>query len=180
MPISSSELIKFPNRVFVETGSYAGDGIKAALKAGFQEIYSVDISPTQYDECCRIFQDEPRVHLYLDDCGTWLDKILNQIDEPCTIYLDANGWKFETEHPFDSAINALVRHGRQDHTIIVDDMNGDHLPAEHIHKAFADSNNGVAKQLRRINPNYVLKIMDSHTEDLQCTFPAWLAIATPH
>lgn len=177
MPISSLELVKFPNRVFVETGSYIGDGIKAALNAGFEEVYSVDISPAQYNYCVDLFKDDKRVHLYLEDCGTWLDKILNQINEPCTIYLDANGWKDETEHPFDSSIEALVRHGRKDHTILVDDINHGHLPFEEVQRAITNSN--VAKQLYRINADYPIYVINSHSQDLKHTYIAWVAVASP-
>jgi hypothetical protein len=177
MPISSYELIKFPNRIFVETGSYIGDGIASALKSGFEEVYSVDISPYQYDYCTKKFEHDKRVHLYLDDCSIWLDKILNQINEQCTIYLDANGWIHEKEHPFNSSIEAIVRHGRKDHTILVDDMNHDFFPFEKVQKDLPTSN--VGKQLLRINPEYSLYIIDSHSENMQHTYPAWIAVGEP-
>jgi hypothetical protein len=179
MPISSYELIKFPNRVFVEAGSYIGDGIASALKSGFEEVYSVDISPFQYDYCQNRFKNEKQVHLYLDDCGIWLDKILNQINEPCTIYLDANGWKEQIEHPLDSCIEALVRHGRKDHTILVDDMNNNFRPFDEVQQSLSDPDNFFTKQLRRINPDYTIYIIDSHSEDLKHTYPAWVAVAVP-
>jgi hypothetical protein len=179
MPISSHELVKFTNRIFVEAGSYMGDGIASALKAGFEEVYSVDISSGQYDYCQNRFKDDKRVHLYLDDCGIWLDKILNQINEPCTIYLDANGWKYETEHPFNTSIEALVRHGKKHHTILVDDMNHSKEPFDVVQSSLLSSSSYTGNQLRRINSNYSLYIIDSHLEDINIIFPAWVAVAEP-
>ena len=50
MPINFN-LKKYKNSVFLETGTYQGDGIKKALEAGFEKIYSIEINfqsmPTQ-------------------------------------------------------------------------------------------------------------------------------------
>lgn len=180
MPISSYDLSKFLNRVFVETGSSGlGLGIKSALTAGFKEVYSVEIDPTQYAECYNIFKDDSRVHLTLGDCGDWLENTLNQINEPCTIYLDANGWQHEINFPFNTAVEAIIRHGRKDHIILVDDMNSELKPLEEVQQSLLSEQSGIGKKLREINSDYNLYIIDTHSEDLQYLYPAWVAVAEP-
>lgn len=180
MPISSYDLSKFRNRVFVETGSSGlGLGIVAALNAGFEEVYSVEIDFNQYTECHNIFKENTRVHLSLGDCGTWLDKTLDLINEPCTIYLDANGYNVETSSPFDDAIEAIIRHGGKNHTILVDDMNSTLQSLESVQQSLLSSDSSIGKQLLRINPDYQLYIIDSHSEDMKVTYPAWVAVAKP-
>lgn len=180
MPISSHDLVKFSNRIFVETGSSGlGKGIQSALNAGFEEVYSVEIVPNQYNECNEIFKNDNRVHLSLGDCSTWLDITLNKINEPCTIYLDANGKNLETQSIFDSSIEAIIRHGGKFHTILVDDMNGDLRSIEEVYQSLLDPENHFNKQLHRVNHNYKLSIIDSHSEDMKITYPAWVAVAEP-
>ena len=180
MPISSHELKHFRNRVFVETGSAGlGWGIQSALNAGFEEIHSVEINPVAYNECKAIFAKEPRVHLTLGDCGVWLDPTLNAIGEPCTIYLDANGWSGETESPFYSAIEALVRHGGKEHLILVDDQNSEKRPREELMRDFIVGDCQMIRSLRRINTDYHFYLIDSHTEDMTTLFPSWVLVADP-
>ena len=100
MPISSLELKHFLSAAFVECGSYCGDGIKSALIAGFDSVHSIEINTFNYEECSNIVGGDKRVHLYLGDCGKLLDKVLNDINAPCTIYADANGWVGEVESTF--------------------------------------------------------------------------------
>lgn len=45
----SHELFKkYPNQVFVETGTHLGDGVVQADKAGFNTIHSIEIFPEAY------------------------------------------------------------------------------------------------------------------------------------
>lgn len=183
MPISSHELKHFLNDCFVECGSAAlGWGISSALIAGFKKIYSVEINPESYEQCKQIFKDDKRVHLDLGDCGKWLDVKLNELNQPCTIYLDANGWINETESPFHVSIDALVRHGKQHHILLVDDMNhGKRSRAELIQDCRDSQIKGddIISQLKRVNPDYCFYLIDTHMEDLSHMFPSWVLVADP-
>jgi hypothetical protein len=178
MPISSHELKHFHNFAFVETGCAGlGLGISSALKAGFERVYSVDINPAAYNECSEIFKNDMRVNITLGDCGVWLDKILDQIGKDCTIYLDANGWKNETESPIDSSLKALIRHGKKNHIILIDDMNHGKEPKDKILNYLASHQ--IVNKLREINHGYSLYLIDTHLEDLSHTFPSWVLVADP-
>ena len=55
MPLNpnASELImrKGNRKIFIETGTAEGDGIECALKAGFEEIYSIELNPNLFEKC---------------------------------------------------------------------------------------------------------------------------------
>ena len=55
------------NEVFIETGSYTGDGIFSALECGFSKIISIEISPKYYSLCCRRFQNNKNVEVIFGD-----------------------------------------------------------------------------------------------------------------
>ena len=51
MPANSKFFALYPNRIFVETGSFNGDGIQAAIEAGFETIHSIELSEHYYNHC---------------------------------------------------------------------------------------------------------------------------------
>lgn len=183
MPISSHELKSFLNTYFVECGSAGlGWGISSALIAGFQEVYSIDINPAAYEECLNIFKKNPQVHLSLGDCGEWLDKTLNEIDMPCTVYLDANGWKEEKASPLEISLDALMRQHRKDHIILIDDINHSEAPMENVVHYLRENNNSfslIFDKLRKVNNDYTFYLIDTQLEDMSHTFPSWVLIADP-
>ena len=80
----------YMNPVFIETGSYVGDGIKAALDAGFKQVISIELSVFYYEACKERFKDDPRVFLYFGDSLIILPEILNGISKRCTFWLDGH------------------------------------------------------------------------------------------
>jgi len=178
MPISSSELKNFKNRYFVETGSAGlGLGIQSALIAGFEKVFSVEINPVAYNECSNIFKDEKRVNLTFGDCKDWLKPTLDTLNEPCTIYLDANGFINETESPLDVALEAIIEHKKEYHTIIIDDVNHGKEPLEKLIPYYKEHK--IVETLRQINPEYTFYFMDTHLEDLSHKFMLWVLVADP-
>ena len=185
MPISSRELSPFlsSHKTFVETGSSAfGYGIAAALNAGYNAVYSVEINPADYTFCKSLFGHNPKVELTLGDCGVWLDKTLDKIAEPCTLFLDANGYSGETESPFHASINAIIRHGAKHHVILVDDMNHGRLHRDVMLDELRRSRDtgpqsDIINQLRRVNSDYVFYPIDTWSEDRVTCYPSWVLVA---
>lgn len=139
MPIPSGLLERFPNEVFIETGMHRGDAIQAALDAGFERIYSCDVSVFALGWCCHRFQDErDRVNLHLQDSRTFLERDVRGIaGVPCTLWLDAHyqgpngeveGWGgadqvgAEEDHPLLRELMIVASYGCREHTIMVDDV----------------------------------------------------------
>ncbi len=116
----------FVKRYFVETGSFVGDGIEEALRAGFAEIRSVTLEEAQYIYCQERFKDHPNVHLYHGDSGRVLEEMIRSIDEPVTFWLDAHNdgdvLPQGTNTPILRELDAIRRHPIKTHTILIDDV----------------------------------------------------------
>lgn len=78
--------------LFIETGSYIGDGIQSALYAGFDKIISVELAKCQYDYCVNRFLSNDKVNIILGDTRNVLKSILNNHIEYKNIFfwLDAH------------------------------------------------------------------------------------------
>ena len=90
MPADKGVFEQFPNPVFIETGMWEGDGINAALRAGFQRIISMDIAQCPVEFCRRLFSTNPAVSLHCGSSADLLPEILAPITEPVTFWLDAH------------------------------------------------------------------------------------------
>ncbi len=115
------------NPIFIETGSYVGDGIRAALNAGFERVISIELSEYYYIYCREKIQDE-RVTLLHGDSILVLPEVLKNINERCTFWLDGhymsdprtgNGIKAV---PLWEELQAIAKHHIKGHTILIDDM----------------------------------------------------------
>jgi len=118
----------FINPVFIETGSYAGDGIKAAMKAGFERIFSIELSDHYYNLCQQRYGKERNVYLFHGDSTNILPKLLCVLNGPITFWLDAHWCGDVTAHidrmpvPLMEELIAIKEHPCKTHTILIDDM----------------------------------------------------------
>jgi hypothetical protein len=74
---------------YIETGTYLGDGIKSVLQ-NYTNIHSIELSQKWYDYNVEQFKTNVNVSMYLGDSKKILPDLLNNINEPITIYLDAH------------------------------------------------------------------------------------------
>lgn len=177
MPLPSVEFLEqFAPGTFIETGSHRGDGIDIALRAGFEAIYSVDISPFCYGWCSHRFRYcRTKVHLYLGDSRDFLHNVLSFLTTPAVFWLDAH-WcggdgeikgadsVYEVRAPLLEELDIIRTHDICTHTILIDDirMFGTDLPTRRE----------VLGRLRRINRNYRINHVDSRD------FPSDILVAT--
>lgn len=125
---------KGEHRVFVETGTYRGDGIQSALDAGFNLIVSIDIDADSREFCKSRFTPEQRtgrIYLHTDDTAVNLWEYINEINEPILFWLDAHWQYMEGEQRGANAWPLLqelrqieahtLKYGHA-HTIIIDDI----------------------------------------------------------
>lgn len=164
--ITTTEVfLSHPHRIFVETGSYRGDGIQNALDAGFEEVYSIELAPHLYEHCCKRFEDNPQVHLFLGDSSKTLGSILELINEPVTFWLDGHySWgdtaKGESNTPILEELKIISEHSIKTHTVLIDDvrqfgeMEFDYITHENIVDA-----------LLKINSEYVLYYEDGYQKN---------------
>jgi len=164
MPINIQTLRNYNNnKVFVETGSYIGDGIKLAQDAGFSKIISIEIAKQFVDHCRNRFKDNPNIQIVQGDSSEVLWDVIKDISEPITFWLDGHysGGNLPTGKylsPLIQEIDIIGNHPIKAHTILIDDMRCWREMNNIYHNNF-DSNMLVNK-LREVNPNYNITFVD--------------------
>lgn len=168
MPLSF-KLEKYPNKYFIETGTYLGDGVKKALTSNaFQYIYSVEIDTLRHITAREAFSIYENVTIIKGDSGELLKLILKHIDFPCTFWLDAHYNGDEAEYgpkwcPLVEELEAIKNHPVKTHTIIVDDyrcMDNTHFDHERKIPVGFPGKKNLLKILLSINPDYSIKFLD--------------------
>lgn len=174
MPLPLALLERFPGVRFIETGMHRGDAIRAALEAGYEEIYSCDVSPFALGWCAHRFRfARDRVNLHLQDSRVFLAKEMRGIaDVACTFWLDAHycggngevtGWGVadtagaEEDHPLLGELAIIATYDCKEHTILIDD-------ARMLGSGGWPSEKQVVEALRGINSDYQVSRVDSALE----------------
>lgn len=151
------------NYYFIETGSYLGDGIKAALDAGFQEVISIEISRGYYEHCAMRFRTDHRVSLVHDDSINALQVVINNLDQPATFYLDGH-WSGEDtgrgmmDYPLLKELEIISKSYIKNHIIIIDDV-------RLFDTQWKLGTVSIKEALRNINPKYILEYKDGYVKD---------------
>lgn len=131
MPISVNILERYLNSTFIETGSHLGGGIKAAIEAGFEKIYSIEIDENKFKNLSTIFEKDPAVILFCGDSRRRLKEVLDKITQPATIWLDAHiddgSYDKQTivlddRNPILDELRIINEHPIKTHTILIDDF----------------------------------------------------------
>lgn len=126
--------------LFIETGSYRGDGIQLAIDAGFEEVVSMDNDPENVNFCRSRFNlrshgsqaignvGECKVTVLFGDSAVDLWNVLEWYDEPATIWLDAHWQMLEGTEPGPNPwpllkeLQQIRQHLVKTHTILIDDL----------------------------------------------------------
>lgn len=157
--------VKYPNTYFVETGTCSGDGVQKALDAGFKNVQSIELSPGYFSRASLRFKDQKNVRLWQGDSSKILGKVIQDIREPITFWLDGHcsggdTARGESMTPLMKELALIGRHPIKTHTIMIDDVrefgtaNFDHLRLK-----------TVLKKLREINPRYTIVYEDGHVKN---------------
>jgi hypothetical protein len=162
--------IEFKNRYLVESGTYMGKSIEIALKNGFSNIISYEISPLLCSKAIQKFITYPNVKIFFKSSVDMCDEIL-EINEPITFWLDAHySSGYSTYDPLNyypllKELECISKHPIKNHTICIDDR-------RLMKKTDIDTpdNIGVTEEevreaLLQINPNYKIEYRDNHIKD---------------
>ena len=92
MPLYPSTLALFPAAVFVETGTYSGEGVHVAKLNGFKEIHTVELDPHRIPGLTAKFAHMPEVTLHHGNSGELLPAVISSIKTkgPIVFWLDAH------------------------------------------------------------------------------------------
>ena len=90
MPINFDLSLFNNNKIFIETGTYNGDGVELALNNGYEEIISIEFDKKRYEYCKSKFKEYKNVKIIYGDSGLVLSDILKNINQSITFFLDAH------------------------------------------------------------------------------------------
>ena len=162
---TSKELFsKYLNNIFIETGTYHGDGVQAALDAGFKKVYSIELGESLYFNCLKRFRDNKNVFLLNGDSIDTLPFILDNINEPVTFWLDSHYSGVDTVQgksntPLLEELEIIKNHHIKTHTILIDDLRGWY---KHTH---GFDTLDLMKIITGINPEYMFKLENGYIEN---------------
>lgn len=113
--------------VFIETGSFTGNGIKLAYDAGFTKIISIELSQKYYEACKERFKGVDSITCVQGDSGKVLWDIIKDINEPILFWLDGHWGAADTaygdeESPLLKELAIIAQHPIKTHTLMIDDL----------------------------------------------------------
>lgn len=171
MPINFN-LNDYLNPVFVETGSAGGNGIEQALKAGFEKIYSIELSEQFHQQCEQHFEREMesgQVTLIFGDSTYALPKVLAAVEGQTTFWLDAHGGYGKTAMgekmcPLMEELDAISEHTIKTHTILVDDRRL-FSSSDSCRWGSLVSEQVIQEKILEINSRYVFETLNGVVKD---------------
>tara|TARA_Y100000389_G_C17397662_1_gene483514 strand:+ start:464 stop:1003 length:540 start_codon:yes stop_codon:yes gene_type:complete len=163
MPIQF-DLSEYKNPIFIETGTYNGDGVVKALESGFEQIYSIELDEERYQNCKEKFFDNDNVEILLGDSGKVLPELLKKLDKKVTFWLDAHycgdgATLGEKWTPFREELEAINNHSNKENTIMINNwrcMNNTHIDHNTNKEVGYIGQENCLKRLKNINENFEL------------------------
>lgn len=159
MPITKEILQKYVTNCFFETGTFVGDGVQAALDAGFKKVISIELDEKRFATCKKRFENNPNVFLYLGDVELVLNDILDPINETLTFWLDAHYSGAGTgtalgirSDPIFEELDVIKKHKIKNHIILIDDLR------------LMDKNK-ICNKVMEINTNYQISFEEGFKPD---------------
>lgn len=152
------------NPVFIETGTALGRGVKAALKAGFRKIYSIEENRALYEFNKAQFAGHDQVHILHGESLQVLPRILTTLDTPATFWLDAHrtGGGLDggqSPYPLLAELRTIQSHPVRSHTLLIDDR-------RLFESEFGLREEDVRYTILQIQPDYQLSYAHSTPADV--------------
>jgi hypothetical protein len=154
--LTKTVLEKYPNDIFVETGTAYGEAVRLAILCGFKKIYSIEINPDlvranqqQYADLIKLGSLE----IIEGDTSIIFPELIKRLEGRATFWLDAHwdgGPLGTVKCPLPMELEAIHQHPIKNHTIMIDDR-----------RCFGIGNWGagiveseIIGKLKQINPLY--------------------------
>lgn len=91
MPAAKHFFKKFPGDIWIETGTYQGDGISQAVEAGYERIISIELSERLAADAKQRFEDNHRISIINGKAHEVLPDVLRSLhDKKIVFWLDAH------------------------------------------------------------------------------------------
>ena len=162
--LKKSVLDKYPNQIFVETGTLWGDAIQLALDCGFQTVYSIELDPRLVKSARARFAeqiDRGQAGILEGDSFDIFPQLVQLLEEPATFWLDAHwdgGTLGKYKCPLPMELEALLAHHIKTHTLLVDDRRIFGQPNSNWGQNINESE--IIATIKQINPNYKISFED--------------------
>lgn len=156
--LSKNVLEKYPNKYFVETGTYLGNSVQLALDCGFEKIITMEINPDKVEKVKKRFSKEiedGKVVVIEGDTVDVFPKAIEMVDAPATFWLDAHwddGPKGEYLCPLPIELECLLNHSIKEHTLLIDDRRLFGVPGTTWGHTIDED--GIVEAIMDINGNY--------------------------
>jgi hypothetical protein len=128
------DLYRTQSRIFVESGTFIGNGIARAFASGYEKVYTCDINPDFVSKAINRFKGCD-LTAYHEPSQTAFKKIFSEIKTPSVIWLDGHMMPDELGHvrpytvkdglefcPLLEEIKIIRESVVNSHTIIIDDF----------------------------------------------------------
>jgi len=125
--LSKTVLEKYPNDIFVETGTLYGESVRLAIVCGFKKIYSIEINPDLVQSNRQQFAEyieRGQVEIIEGDTFIVFPELIKRLDGRTTFWLDAHwdgGPMGVVKCPLPMELDAIHQHAIKNHTIMIDD-----------------------------------------------------------
>lgn len=159
---------------FLETGYYMGSGVHRAIQAGFEKIFSIEISSIHVKNGKKHYEDNillGQVEIINDDSRNLYETIKQYPNKRFLFFLDAHADQ-SIEHersvncPVLEELEAIKKHPIKDHVILVDDMRLFRSQSAWARDILVDK---IVEELHKINPNYKISFLKGVSEnDVLC------------
>jgi len=183
---NDTKLQEYLSPVFFETGTFLGEGTKKALSSGFEKVITIELQEYLYNQCVNgdlsgenkdLVEEikSGRVDIHLGDSKDLMWRLIENIDERITFWLDAHidGGNYIQEVtpdipmcPLYEELRIIKKHKRNDHIILIDDIRimGNFEKSGHGWGTYV-SLDMIKDLIIDINPNYVFKFEDGVEPD---------------
>ena len=166
MPSNTPIFAKYLKPVFIETGSYRGDGIQQALDAGFSQVYSIELSPKYYSHCVKRFSSNKKVTILKGDSFKILPDLIKDINSEITFWLDGHHSCGDTAlgeywAPLMQELDVIKSHSINSHNILIDDMRC----WRKANKRHGFVEEDIINKIFEINSNYNISFEDGFVKD---------------
>jgi hypothetical protein len=161
--------------VFIETGTWCGQGVINAIDSEFDEIHSIELDEQLYKDNIERFKHNPNVNLYHGDSSIILYDVIKNINKRMLFWLDGHYSGHGTsqsnvtqlyEFPLIYEIQQIDKHHIKDHIILIDDLRC--FPSfeeqEKLNYKTKYSLDILTEELLKINNNYKFRRIDGFVD----------------
>lgn len=166
--------LKYYCDYFLETGYYMGSGVERAIKAGFEKIFSIEISSIHVENGKKRHENYitlGQVEIINDDSRNLYKTIKQFPNKRFLFFLDAHADQSNQHEksiacPVIEELEAIRNHPIKDHVILVDDMRLFRSQSAWARGILVDK---IITELHKINPNYKISFFKGVAEnDVLC------------